>query len=179
MKRLIIPLILFLFLVLEGVALELLPVSLVKGELVIVPHWVLGILLFLAIFYDRENTYYSILYGLLFGLLIDIVYTGVLGVYMFTYGLVTYGTHGLTKMFHANIFTALLLGMAGLLLAELSINTIFSVVGIAEMPWREYLLFRMVPTVIANLLFMIIVYPFLGKRFVNWGEEHLARDTAF
>lgn len=179
MKRLIIPLFLFLFLVLEGVALELLPVSLVKGELIIVPHWVFVFLLFVAIFYDKENTYFSILYGLIFGLLIDIVYTEILGVYMFTYALVIYIVHGLTKMLQANIFVTLLLGTVGLVLAEVIINAIFSVIGISEMVWKDYFLYRMVPTVFANILFLLVLYPFTMKRFVNWRNEQLSKNTTF
>src|SRR5690625_6893718 len=76
MKRLYVPLILLLFVVLEGVALDLLPVQLLNTKTLIVPHWVLIILIFIVIFYDLEDTYYSIIYGIIFGLLIDIVYTG-------------------------------------------------------------------------------------------------------
>lgn len=179
MKRLIIPLILFLFLVLEGVALELLPVSLVENELVIVPHWVFVFLLFLAIFYDRENTYFSVLYGILFGLLIDIVYTGVLGVYMFSYAVVIYLIHGLTKMLHANIYTTILLGITGLILTELLINAIFSVVGIFEMVWKDYLFYRLIPTVLANILFLLVLYPIIMKRIASWGDERLSKNNNF
>lgn len=179
MKRIIIPLILFLLLVSEGVALELLPVSLLKGDLAIVPHWVFVFLLFLAIFYDRENTYFSVLYGLLFGLLIDIVYTGVLGVYMFSYAFVIYIVHGLTKMLHANFFVSVLLGMIGLILCEISINAIYTVVGISDMIWKDYLIYRMVPTVIANILFLIALYPIMMKRLNNWRNEQLSTNNTF
>ncbi|WP_164668479.1 rod shape-determining protein MreD [Virgibacillus doumboii] len=179
MNRLYIPLILFFFLVLEGVALELLPASLVTNELIIVPHWVFIFLLFLAIFYDRENTYLSVLYGIVFGLLIDIVYTGVLGVYMFSYAVIIYIIHGLTKMLHANFFAVILLGVAGLVLTELSINTIFSVVGITEMVWKDYLLYRMIPTLIANLLFLLVLYPLMTRRIASWGDERFSKNTTF
>src|SRR5690625_651119 len=100
MKRLYLPLILFLFMVLEGVALELLPANLVMSNSIIVPHWVFIFLAFIAIFFDEENTYYSILYAVIFGLLIDVVYTGVLGVYMFSYAVSVYVIYGLKKMIH-------------------------------------------------------------------------------
>ncbi|SEQ14641.1 rod shape-determining protein MreD [Virgibacillus subterraneus] len=179
MKRIIIPLILFLFLVLEGVALELLPVSLAKSDLVIVPHWVFVFLLLLTIFYDRENTYFSVLYGLLFGLLIDIVYTGVLGVYMFSYALVIYIIHGLTKMLHANFFVSLLLGMIGLILCEVFINAIYTVVGISDMIWKDYLIYRMAPTVIANIVFLAALYPIMLKKLSSWRNEQLSTNTTF
>lgn len=179
MKRLIIPLILFLFLILEGVALELLPATLVKGDLVIVPHWVLAFLVLMSILYDREDTYMSILYGLVFGLLIDVVYTGVLGVYMFTYAVVIYIVHGLTKVLHANIFGAIVLGVTGLVLAEASINVIFSVVGLSEMEWTTYLLYRMLPTVLANLLFLLLLYPFVKRRLDDWRQDDLQGKSVF
>ena len=93
MKRLYLPLILFLFIVLEGVALDLLPVQLLSAQTLIVPHWVFIILIFIVIFYDKEDTYYSIVYAVIFGLLIDIVYTGILGIYMFSYGFGIYIIH--------------------------------------------------------------------------------------
>src|SRR5690625_6852625 len=75
---------------------------------IIVPHWVFIFLAFIAIFFDEENTYYSILYAVIFGLLIDVVYTGVLGVYMFSYAVCVYVFYGLMKMFHSNIYGSFL-----------------------------------------------------------------------
>src|SRR5690625_2188645 len=124
MKRLYLPLILFLLMVLEGVALELLPAKLVITNSLIIPHWVFVFLVFIAIFYDEENTYFSILYVVIFGLLIDIVYTGVLGVYMFSYAVSVYFVYGLRKMLHANIYGTLLLGFIGIVLADIAINLI-------------------------------------------------------
>src|SRR5699024_12523324 len=112
MKRLLIPLILFLLLILEGVALDLLPVSLLKGDLVFVSHWVFVFLVLLAIFFDRGDTYFSVFYGLLFGLLTDIVYTGILGVYMFSYAFAAYMINGFTKILYANFFLSLLFFMS-------------------------------------------------------------------
>ncbi|WP_174613937.1 rod shape-determining protein MreD [Virgibacillus ihumii] len=179
MKRLIIPFILFVLLIMEGVALELLPVSLVTGDIVIVPHWILAFLVMMAIFYDRENTYMSILYGVIFGLLIDVVYTGVLGVYMFTYAVVIYIVHNLTKLLHANIFGVIVLGIVGLLLAEISINVVFSFVGLSEMKWSTYLLYRMLPTVLANLLFLLLLYPITYKWLVNWQQDDLRGKSVY
>ncbi|GAA0601507.1 rod shape-determining protein MreD [Virgibacillus siamensis] len=179
MKRLIIPFILFLLFIMEGVALELLPASLVTGDIVIVPHWILAFLVMMAVFHDRENTYMSILYGLIFGFLIDIVYTGVLGVYMFTYAVVIYIVHGLTKLLHANIFGVTVLGIVGLVLAEALINVVFSFVGLSEMEWSMYLVYRMLPTVLANLLFLLLVYPFMSKWLVDWQQDNLRGNSVY
>ncbi|GAB3050230.1 rod shape-determining protein MreD [Virgibacillus ainsalahensis] len=174
MKRLYLPLILFLFLLLEGVALELLPSGLVMGDFIFVPHWVLIFLVFLAIYYDMEATYFSVLYALVFGLLIDVVYTGILGVYMFSYALVVYIIHGLRRMFHGNIFVAILLGVAGIVLADIFINIIYTVVGVSDILWKDYMMYRLLPTMLANLLFLLILYPIIVKRIVGWSEMQLS-----
>ncbi|MBP1968799.1 rod shape-determining protein MreD [Virgibacillus natechei] len=179
MKRLYLPFLLFLFLILEGVALELLPAGLIMSDLLIVPHWVLVILLFISVFYDREYTYYSVLYAFIFGLLIDIVYTGILGVYMFSYAFVIYIIQGLRKLLHGNILVTLLLAVIGITLADLSINMIYSTVGLVDMLWADYLMSRLVPTILANLLFLVFLYPVLMKPFASWGKEQLSGKKSF
>src|SRR5699024_10055407 len=179
MRRLLIPLILFLLLIMEGDALDILPTPLLKGDLDFVSHWVFIFLILVAIFYDRENTYFSVFYGFLFGLLTDVVYTGILGVYMFSYALGVYVVHGLTKTLHANFFVTILLGTAGLIVVEVFVNFVFSITGIADFVWKDYLIERLTPTIIANILFLLVLYPFFVKRLVKWKEEQLSGSTKF
>lgn len=171
MKRLYLPLILFLFIVLEGVALDLLPVQLLSAQTLIVPHWVFIILIFIVIFYDKEDTYYSIVYAVIFGLLIDIVYTGILGIYMFSYGFGIYIIHELRRLVHANFYAVSIIGIIGITLTDLFIHTMYKMIGFADIMWEEYLLLRLLPTVLANLIFLIIFYPVFKKRFINWSSE--------
>jgi len=173
MKRLFLPLILFLTVILEGVALELLPARLVTGELLIIPHWAFVLLVCVAIFYDRENTYTSVFYAVIFGLMIDIVYTGILGVYMFTYALVIYVVHGLKKLLHANFYVTLLLGFLGIVLSDVMIYIVYSVVGIADIAFTHYILYRLIPTALANELFLLILYPLVRRRLNEWSKEQL------
>lgn len=174
MKRLYLPLILFLILNLEGVALELLPNFLVNTSSLIVPHWVFVFLLFMAIFFDDEDTYYSIIYAIIFGLLIDVVYTGVLGVYMFSYAIVIYIIHELKRLFHANLFVTMILGLLGIALADISIYIIYSVIGMTNMLWGDYLVYRLLPTVLANIIFLIIFYPISKNKLMHWRKDRVS-----
>lgn len=177
MKRLYLPLILFIFVILEGVAIELLPSSFVMNDLLIIPHWVFIFLLYMAIFYDNDRTYFSVLYGAIFGMLIDVVYTGVLGVYMFTYAFVIYIMHGIRKFLHGNIYVAILLGIFGILLTDFTIYLIFSVVGLTNMILEDYLLYRLLPTIVANLLFMLLLYPVTKNRLLKWQDEQNSKNS--
>ncbi|MBM7554619.1 rod shape-determining protein MreD [Thalassobacillus pellis] len=169
-QRFYLPLISFLLLVFQGMAMSLLPSSLVYSELLITPHWVLIILMLMAVFFDTDDTYYSILYAVIFGLLIDMVYTSMLGVYMFTYGIVIYIVHGFKKMLHGNFLVAMLLSIMGLCITEVFLYTIYFFSKVTQMPWESFLLDRLIPTVIANLLFFFLVYPLLKSRMEKWSE---------
>lgn len=175
MKRIYLPLILFAFVIVEGVAIELLPPTFVINDLLIIPHWVLIFLLYMAIFYDSDQTYFSVLYGAVFGLLIDMVYTGVLGVYMFAYAFSIYVVHGIRKLLHANIYVTILLGIIAILFADFIIYLVYLVVGLTDMALEDYLFYRLVPTILANLIFLLILYPFKG-RLLKWRNEQITKD---
>lgn len=179
MSRLYIPLILFLLVILEGVALDLLPTKLVMNNLTFIPHWVLIFLFFIAIFYDKKNTYYSVLYAVLFGLLIDIVYTEIMGVYMFSYAIVTYLIAELKNFVHGNLIVTILLGIIGLMLADILIYLVYYTIGIANMNWLSYFTNRLGSTVIANTIFLIISYPLISRRLAVWKEDRLTRNETF
>lgn len=152
----------------EGIGVELLPRTILSSNSQLIPHWVFIFLIFITIFYDQQNTYFSILYSVIYGLLIDIVYTDVLGVYMFSYAIVIYIIHVLKNHFHANFFITMFLGVIGIVLAELIINTIYSVIGVANFIWADYFYFRLLPTILANLVFLIVVYPIFNKKLIKW-----------
>lgn len=162
---------LFLIVIMEGVALELLPARLVHGDLLIVPHWVLVYLVYVLIYYDKENTYTSVFLAIIFGLMIDIVYTGVLGVYMFTYALVVYIIHGLKTLLQSNLYVTLLFGFLGIVLSDLMIYSAFLIIDITEATVKHYLMYRLIPTIVANLIFLLILYPFVRQPLVRWQEE--------
>ncbi|WP_026906332.1 rod shape-determining protein MreD [Paucisalibacillus globulus] len=168
MRHIFLPLILLLLVALEGVALDILPSSLIDGDMMITPHWVLMFLVLIAIFYDRNNSYHSIIYAAIFGLLIDISYTGILGVYMFTYTVVIYIIRELRNILHSNIYSTLLFGIISIMIAELIINLIYYVVGIIDLIWMDYLMERLLPSILANFIFLLILYPLFAKRLEKW-----------
>jgi rod shape-determining protein MreD len=173
MRHIFLPLILLLLVALEGVAFDILPSSLIDGDIMITPHWVLMFLVLIAIFYDRNDSYHSIIYAVIFGLLIDIVYTGILGVYMFTYAVVIYIIRELRNILHSNIYSSLLFGIISITIAELIINLIYYVVGIMNSVWMDYLMERLLPSILANSIFLLIIYPLFAKRLDKWRNSKI------
>lgn len=171
MSRVYIPLILFVLLILEGVSIRFLPPQIAAGDLLFIPHWILLFLILVCIFYDKPRTYHAVIYALIFGFLIDMIYTGLLGAYMFTYGFAMYLTHILKRAFHGNFYVSLLLAAIGTALSDIVIYVIYSVIGFTDLYWTEYASVRLLPTIIINLIFLVIIYPMFVKRFIRWSDE--------
>lgn len=175
MKRLIFPLILFFLLVTEGIAIELLPNSLTSTDILIVPHWILMFLILIALHYDRNDTFHSIVYSVCFGLLIDVVYTDILGVYMFVYPVAVYIVLLLKRFFLVNLPMSMIITIIGITIAELLILLIFSIIGMVDIPKTQFFVHRLLPTLLANLLFFIPIYLLSTKTLIRWGTEQLEK----
>ncbi|MUV39499.1 Rod shape-determining protein MreD [Lentibacillus sp. JNUCC-1] len=171
MKHLYVPLCLFVFLVFEGVAFELLPASIVSGKSIIVPHWILILIVFISLFYVREKSLLSVGYALVFGFLIDIAYTGILGVYMFGYGAAIYVVYSLMKYLQTNIYSAILHGTIAVIISDVLIGIIYEMVGLTNISIPDYLIMRLIPTVLANLVFLIVLYPVMKNLLIKWGTD--------
>ncbi|KGX88042.1 rod shape-determining protein MreD [Pontibacillus marinus] len=178
MKRLYLPLILLVFLVLESTAIDFLPNDWVMSNYHIIPHWVLIILVYIAIFYDYDRTYYCVLYGIIFGFLVDLLYTDMLGVYMFAYGMITYIAHGLKKLLHANLYVTIILAIVSVALADTVLFVLYTLVDVTNMGWDPYWHIRLIPTIIANLVFALFLYPLFPGKLQQWSETQLERPKS-
>src|SRR5699024_3440589 len=111
MKRLLLPLILFILFVMEWVASYLLPRSLSSEHMLIAVNWLFMFLILISLLYDTEETFFDIIYGICFGLLTDVVYTGVLGGYMFIYPLTLYLLHIAKRLLQTNVYMVIIISI--------------------------------------------------------------------
>ncbi len=176
MKRLVFPLILFLLLVSEGVALDLLPSSLTSSDTLIVPHWVLMFLILISLFYDTNDTFFAIVYGVCFGLLVDVVYTGVLGAYMFVYPFSLYMVHLLKRFLQTNLSMTIIIAIIAISMTEFLLFFIYSIVDVVEVTMTTFLIRRLLPTVLANIIFIIPTYMLSVKHLQTWSSEQLGKQ---
>lgn len=171
MKQLFFFLILFILLVSEGVAIDLLPNILTSKSTLIVPHWIFVFLFIMVLFYDRQDTFFAIVYGAIFGLFIDVVYVGVLGVYMFVYPLILYIMQLLKTMLQTNIFITIMMTVIGITMIETLLFFIYSFVEIIDTTWSYFMLYRLLPTVLANLILFIPLYFICMDWLMKWSNE--------
>lgn len=168
MRKTLLIIALFFLLVLEGVALELLPENLLNLSIIIIPHWILVFLIMLSFFYEEKNPQDFIVYAIVFGLLVDIVYTDTLGVYMFSYGLALYTAILLKRVLQENIVMTIFTTIISVILAEAIISGIYTMLGITSVYWVDNLTLRLLPTIIANIVFLLIIYPFVKMALPNF-----------
>ncbi len=164
MKRLLLPFMLLIVLAVQGVAIEIAMSFSSMQHVYIIAHWVFVLLICIAMFFDTDHSYFAVGYGVLFGLLADVVYTDMLGIYMLGYGIALFIVQGIRKAFHANVYTTMLMLILGIIVADTFIHLIYTMVGIVDIPLWDYIWTRLLPTILANTIFLLLVYPFVHKR---------------
>ncbi|SEO36083.1 rod shape-determining protein MreD [Amphibacillus marinus] len=170
MSRLYLPFILLLLIALQGTTAAFIPNFLLEHGWIIVFHSVFVFLVLFTLFYDLEHTYYSLFFAILSGVLIDIVYTSVVGVYMFSYAITIYFVHGMRKLLHANFFVALLLTVVGIAMADYVLYFIYLFTGFTNIEALDYFYYRMLPTVLINTLIFLLFYLIFKRKLVKWSE---------
>ena len=98
------PLIISLSFIFESIFVELLPEAFSKSDMILVPHFLMVMIIFTTIYGNQKH---GLIYGFIFGLLFDVVYTEIIGIYLFLIPLVTKIVSWLMKLLQSNIFVAL------------------------------------------------------------------------
>jgi len=171
MRKIYIPLILFFLVVLEGVSQELLPEIIISSKTLIVSHWVFIFLILIASFFDENNSFYSIVFAVIFGLLIDVIYSDILGIYMFSYTIAIFIYHQMLRYFQANFIMTLLLTVISLFLVDNMIYLLYLSIGKISLSWVNYSIYRLIPTILANIIFFIVLYPIFKNRLLVWSGK--------
>ncbi len=150
----------FLF---ESIFVELLPKAYSTSETILVPHFLIVVIIFTAIYGNRKQ---GLIYGFIFGLLFDIVYTEIIGIHLFLLPLVTYIIASIMKLLQTNIIVVSFVTLLGVALFELGVYEMNFLIGITNMAFVDFLNIRLLPTLILNSIFIVIAaYPL--KKFMD------------
>lgn len=110
-------------------------------------------------------------YGVIFGLLYDVVYTEILGVYMFAFPLIAYIAAKVMKWFHTHLVVACFLSMVFISVLEFYVYGIQLLIGKTTMSFEQFYADRLLPTLLVNALFLLVFsYP-LKQRLVKMYER--------
>lgn len=162
MRRFLLPLLFILFFIAESIFVELLPGDIFDGKYIIVPRFLMIGLVFLIVYGPKK---YWLFYAFIFGLLFDVVYTEIIGIYLFIFPIVCYLTSKMMKILQTNIIIVSFVALVGVALLELGSYEMNFLIHQTDMEFSSYISLRLLPTLLLNLIFIVIVaYP-LKKHF--------------
>lgn len=157
MRKFLLPLLFILIFIAESIFIELMPEKAFGEAYIIVPRFLMIALIFLTVYGPRK---YGIIYSFFVGLLFDIVYTEIIGIYLFMFPLVSYIILKLMKILQTNIVIVSIVALIGVLLLELGVYEMYFLIHRTTMLFSTFMSLRFLPTAIFNLIFIIIAaYP--------------------
>jgi rod shape-determining protein MreD len=170
MKRIVLPLILGVCFIIESIFVEIFPPDLFGTDKMIVPHFLLTVLILMGIYYIRNR---AIIYAFIFGLLFDTFYTGILGIYLFIFPLSVYITSTMMKVLQSNIFVSALVTIVNISIAEFIVYGLNVLIGQTSISSLDFLILRLIPTLLLNLIFYIIIFFPIRKILLRFRKEVL------
>lgn len=161
--KIFLPLIISLSFIFESIFVELLPEAFANNNRILVPHFLLVVIIFTAVYGNRKQ---GLMYGVIFGLLFDIIYTEIIGIYLFIIPIVTNIAAWLMKLLQTNIFVVSIVTLMGVTLLELGVYEMNLLIGMTNMNFTSFLNARLLPTLGLNGIFIIIA-AFPLKKFME------------
>jgi rod shape-determining protein MreD len=171
-RKAFLPIIISLCFLFESVFVELLPAELFKSSSIFVPHFLMVAITFVTVYISQKH---GIMYGFIFGILFDIVYTEIIGIYLFMFPLVAYITSWIMRILQTNIILVSFVAILGVGFLELGVYEMNFLIGRTDMIFASFMDIRLVPTLILNLIFIILVsYPL--RKYLDLYAEALRNE---
>lgn len=120
----------------------------------LVPRFLILYLIFLSIYYDRKRAMW---YGLIFGVLYDIFYIDIIGLYTFLYPFICFIAGYTVKYIHQHLAITTVLSLVLVALLEIVLHQFFLLISFTSVPFTEFLNQRLIPTMIANSIYLIML----------------------
>ena len=152
--RLLLPSVAILLFLIEPVFASFSGIEMFDRILYLVPRFLFMYLLFLAVYYDRKK---SIIYGVVFGLLYDVFYIDIIGLYAVLYPLFCLFISQIVKYIQQSLPVVTILTIFFVSLLEFVIYSFFYLISFTSIGIEEFLLSRLLPTIFSNLLFLILL----------------------
>ncbi|UXR70502.1 MULTISPECIES: rod shape-determining protein MreD [unclassified Staphylococcus] len=137
------------------------PIQIGQLKFIIVPHVVFLFLILLTVY---RNTSTALILGILLGIMQDVYFGQIYGLYLFGYLISILIADKFLKPFyrdHAMVYCMILLGLVFL---ELFVATVYSILGFISFQLVQVFLLRLLPTIFLNAILLIFIYFFLDRK---------------
>lgn len=164
MKKGLLPFLMIALFYSDSLFMVFFPETAFEGAYVPAPRFFLIGLLVMGIFFNRNS---AIKYGFFFGFLFDMFYTGLLGAYTFFLPLIVYINAKLAQWLHNTLPVLMVIVLFGLAVLEMIIYGLNVLVQRTEISFEQFVYMRLLPTLILNGLFYILLAIPLRKAFLK------------
>ena len=154
MIRFIVPVIAIILFYLEPVFGLFSPLELNGEYRYLIPRFLIMYLIFISIYYSRNR---AMIYGLLFGVLYDVFFIDIIGLYSFLYPLICLIASFIVKFIHQHLIVTTLLSLILVAVLEFVLYQFFSLIGLTDVTLQVFISERLIPTMIANSIFLIML----------------------
>jgi len=120
----------------------------------IVPRFLILFLIFLSIYYNSKQ---AIIYGFVFGLLYDVFYIDIIGLYMVLYPLLCFIASGIVKVIHKRLFVSAIISALLVIILEFIVYQFNLYIGHVTVQMMDFVTYRLISTVLANVLFIVML----------------------
>lgn len=149
-------LLVFVLFLLEGTLFPWIFPDIRRSVIALTPHFTLVAVLFVGIFRNRHQ---ALLFGLIFGFMHDIVYASpMLGAHAFCMGMIGYGVGAVAGRIKITLIKTALLLLVALASYDWAVYVLYRFFQVTFMPASDMFAMHWLPSLLFNLLFIVIVY---------------------
>lgn len=153
MIRFLLPFIIFALFIFEGTIFQVFSPERFGSDWIVIPRFAFLFVIVISIFLGRTT---GIIYALSLGFFEDVIYTHILGIYMFSMALVAYLLGFTYKIFQKNIFLLVTTAIFGSILLDYLVYGIHFMIGVTDLIHEQFFYERLLPSLIANSVFIIL-----------------------
>src|SRR5699024_12843956 len=101
--------------------------------------------------------------------------TGVLGDLMFIYAITLYLLHIAQRLLQTYVYMVIIISIFILFVIDVLLFFVFSIVGTVQLTFYNFFLYRFIPTMIPNMIFLLPLYGFTAVKLRQYRQEQLER----
>ncbi|CAG9619498.1 rod shape-determining protein MreD [Sutcliffiella rhizosphaerae] len=154
MRKYVLPALILCLFILESISVDFFGLLTINQDWVIVPRYMLIVITLCAIY---TSPYVGLICAMLFGFLYDIVYTEILGVYLFAFGISVYIVSGILRFVNTNYIISFIMILLSITITEHIVFGIHSLIGSTIMTHSDFVSVRLLPTLGFNAIIAIVL----------------------
>lgn len=158
--NLFVPVTFLIALLFDGTIASIFSTRLYTATSDMVPRLIIICIVLFSFYVDRK---YMILFGILFGLLYDSYYVGILGLYTSLFPIIIYLSDKMRKILNPNLLVLVMIVIIHISLVETLLFGFYSVIDLTTIDIATFLANRLGPTLLLNSMFLLVLYYPLKK----------------